>query len=253
MLENIVESIKEENISVIASKPLQGRIHVLLYLLEELGIKQKKRIKVISFDGSSIWYTSKMVSYLSGISYDLVHKAYYPCLEASKTKEKIDPLRFMAAVNKLQKSFIYMSDCDFLLDEKIDWCDEIVDSTIDTESYDYLLINTFDCLEKRSKYTGKEIMKKLSSYAKRTFTKIILICDVKFVEKERLTAKMIEAYPVLQEFGDYFLCLKRERFLNKKQVKFCYIEEKGKEKRKGYFLGDAFTSRLKEGAEENEE
>lgn len=220
-----VSSILNHDLSVIASRPVSGSFPLLLYFLEEFGIQKQNTMKLFSLEGTSTWYTVNLLSLFSGIPKDTVHSYFYPCLGASKKSEKIDPKKFLRAIETLQKSKIYLCDFSFVIDENTDIVDLILGSAEYEEPYDFILIHPFDELVKKSKYDGEEILRKLKSYAKEKKCHILLFSCVnrEAEEKEKPTLCDISLYPILKKFVTQYLLSWKNDSLD---PSFCFLMER---------------------------
>lgn len=215
MIDQIKNTVLQSKITVIASRPMSGRVNMLLYLLDSFGIKQSETIKLYNLVDSSIWYTMKMISFVSGISYDIVHQCFYPCHYAGKGKNNsIDKELFMGAIEKLQKSNIYMYDFDYVLENDI--IEQILEQETDRKTNQFIVINNFEELVKQSKYDAKELLSQLYDYAKYEEVHIILMENVKREAEEQASYDMsyIDSYQELKGFVDSFILTRRIDYQN---------------------------------------
>ena len=100
-----------ENISVISSRNPKERIPLLLNILYEYGINDKKSIYVQSFDVNSSYYINHLISLISKIDFKLVDSYMFPVgVKSNKLKsEKIDTKKFVSAIEEIRNSDIVIS------------------------------------------------------------------------------------------------------------------------------------------------
>ena len=62
MLENFYKDILKEDITVLASRPMNGRVQIILDFLSKYGILKQKKIIMFGIDDPSSFYIEKLVS-----------------------------------------------------------------------------------------------------------------------------------------------------------------------------------------------
>lgn len=221
MNKKIFESVLDNKLSVIASRPMCGKMNMLLYILEEFGINQKKRINLFNLDANNTWYTINLISLLSELSKEEIHYCFYPCNKESKGKQGIDRDKFVDTIETLRKSNIYMCDFNFILDENTDIIDYILEEEIELKPGDFIIINSFDELVQKSKYPIEEILLKLYYCAKYEVCHIIILSNVKREAEERKRPKLtdINFYHDLKDFVDNFI-LSWKEFPDKEEITY---------------------------------
>lgn len=245
MQKEFFESIEENKLSVIASRPACGRLQMILSFLKEYGIKQNKKIFFYNFVDTSIWYTMNLISFLSGIEKEIVRKFYYPCEMFSKEKKDFDKEKLIHTIEKINNSSIFMEDFTYILEPDTDVVDYFFNSLTSLDfNYEFLVINSLDALIKKSKYTIDEILLRFYNFAKYEKTRILFISDVKRSgeEKERYTLTDICHYKRLKGYVSNFILSRRL------ESSVCEIEYEiaNDEKKNTYtFSFDFYTNQLK--------
>ncbi len=174
-----------ESISVILSNNLKNRIALLINILEEYGIGERKKVYMQSFLFPSSYYVNRFISLISKIDFKLVESYMFPVGAKTNTfkKEKINHHEFLLALEKIRNSHIVISSQKIFKD---DWLDYVFDKTIN-EPYDVIIIDDFDKFLKESKKDIKTIKKKIEEYSKKYNTCIIL-----FAKDSRLKNKFLD-------------------------------------------------------------
>ncbi len=161
-----------DNISVILSDNFKNCMPLLINILEEYGIRERKRVYVQSFLLNFSHYVNHLISLISKIDFKLVESYMFPikAKTVALTKEKIDYNEFMLALEKIRNSNIVISS-NKVFDEE--WLNYIFDKNI-IEPYDVIIIDDFDKLLRKSNKDIKLIKKIIEEYSKQNNTYIIL-------------------------------------------------------------------------------
>lgn len=183
MLENICNDILKNDITVIASRPINGKVQLTLNILYELGIKQKKHITMFQLDDPSSFYVEKLVSLISQIDDKKVHHYFHPC--QGLERPFVIKSEFITAIEQISQSNINM--CDLSISTlSIDIIDYILEYDEEHKT-DVIIINTFDSVIKKSQYTITEILKKIKNDINQYQTHVIFLCHVEQISEIKKT------------------------------------------------------------------
>ena len=117
-------------------------------------------IFLYSFNIHSQYYINKLVEKLTGIDYKLIMKYTYPCTRIGKTNmTKMDREKYLKAIEYLQQSKLIISHIK-IFDE------DYVDYLLDINSK-YLIIDDFKTLLYYTKYSLKDVIKKMKESKKK--------------------------------------------------------------------------------------
>lgn len=213
MLKRLWNDILENDITVIASRPLNGKVNLTLDVLYEFGIKQKKKIRMFHFDNPSSFYVEKLTSLISNIDEREIHEYFHPCRH-QRNHLKIKAKPFIKALEKVINSNIEMVDLEFgiVLEDMLDYLLDYDEKYLT----DLIIIDTFDSLVKKSKFPKDEVLRKLKEYAKKYHTKIVLLSNVdrKAEERKRQMLEDIYHYETLKKYADKILLTYRKKAEN---------------------------------------
>lgn len=213
MLKMLWNDILENDITVIASRPLNGKVNLTRNILYEFGIKQKKKIRMFHFDNPSSFYVEKLTSLISSVDEKEINTYFHPCRHRKK-RLKIKAKPFIKALEQIINSNIEMVDLEFRI-----VLGDILDYILDyDEEYqtDLMIIDTFDSLVKKSKFSKEEVLRKLKAYAKKYHTKIVLLSNVdrKAEERKRQMFEDIYHYETLKKYTDRIVLTYRKKVEN---------------------------------------
>lgn len=240
-LENVLEKITKQDITILASRPLSGKVQITSEFLYHYALKENKKALLFYFGEDDTFYLSHLIAKMIKEPRRKIESYFHPCrgIEHSIINEKA----FLDAIHQLQESSIYFNSQRYLVTDYLDYLLEFND----LESFDYLIIDNFDLLLKNSKYKTEEVIKKLKENAKKHHTHIILWNNVsrKVENFENRTIKLsnITHYRVTQKYVDYVILLSRNRTQNQITLKD-YI--KGQQQQKIEFYYDRELGTLEE-------
>ena len=174
-----------ENLTVVASRPLNGRIEIIYKIIYELGIKQHKSIHILNYDGNNNWFTENLIASLSGINKHKIAAYFHPCEAIGKQYKETPDKEFIKTITLLQNSDIIMTDFVF---QRIndDYLDYFLNYSKDTETNvkDVYIINTLDVLLKKTHYDREVVLQKIKQFAQENKIEIYLITDTKEAKVE---------------------------------------------------------------------
>ena len=165
-----------ENISVISSRNPKERIPLLLNILYEYGINEKKSIYVQSFDVNSSYYINHLISLISKIDFKLVDSYMFPVgAKSNKLKsEKIDTKKFVSAIEEIRNSDIVISSSKIFNQEL--WLDYVFD--IDSiKPYQVIIIDNFNEFVLKTEEYISTVRKRINEYSKKYNAEIILFIN----------------------------------------------------------------------------
>lgn len=170
-MNNNYNDVLEEKISLIASNPGCGKLEVIINRLYEFGIKKKKKIILFNFDGPSRFYETMLLAKMANVERRVIEGYLNPCLMASKETPKMEGNSFFETLERLKESQIYMCDFVSLPTEPVDY----ILSYDEERDTDLFIINYFNILVEKSKYSLEEILEKVKKYAEEYNTSVLLV------------------------------------------------------------------------------
>ena len=173
-MNNVKDYILNNEITFIITSP-NTRTLSIINLLNELSIKDKYKAILFSFNISSNYYIQKLISFLSGISNNVITKYFYPCTTMSKcNKDKINRNSFIDSIEKIQNSKILMN-C-----EKHTADNDYIDYVLNYSESDVLIIdNLYELLDK-TKYSLDEIIRQVEN---KKDIHLVLFISARYKEK----------------------------------------------------------------------
>lgn len=165
-----------DNISLLYNKNPKERIPLLINILEEYGIKQRKKIYMQSFDVKASYYVNHLISLISKIDFKLIDSYMFPVETTSNELKsyEIDANDFVSAIDAIRKSQIVISSDEVFPDE--DWFDYIFDLS-SVQPYQVIIIDNFAKLIEKSNKNIRTIKKIINRYVKKYQAEIILFMD----------------------------------------------------------------------------
>lgn len=209
-LDNLLDSIFKNDITILAARPACGKGAITSELLYKYTIKENKKTLLYSLDDGDDYYITHLISRISNIPTIDVRKYFHPCHGVSKGSNKIDRDKFIDAIEIIQKSDFIINSNLFLACDVMDYLEEY----LELEKLDLLIINSLDYLLKESKYSLEEILIKLKDFSKKYNTHIILWNNVKRDvdngKNKEIKLENILNYDISQKYINNYLILKRE-------------------------------------------
>ena len=217
----MVMKMDEKCLTVIASRPLNGRMELIYRIIYELGIEKKKSIHILNYDGNNCWFTENLIASLSGVDKNRVSAYFRPCEVVGKLYKENKDEEFLNAISLLQESAILMTDFVFQKVDK-DALDYFLTYFKDTDTVvkDIYIINTFDMLLKRTKYSKEEVLKKITQFSNENKAEVFLITDAK--DTKNLKIETILDYEDLEPYTKRFILSQKE---NKETLRILVQEE----------------------------
>lgn len=182
MLEEFYEDILKEDLTVLASRPLNGKMQITLNFLFKYGIQKKKKILMFQIDDPSSYYTEKLVSLISKIDEKEIRNYFHPCNYLKETfhiKEK----PFIKAIETLGNSSIIMCDLAFS-NLEIDILDYILEYDEEKDA-DIIILNGLEGVIKKSNGKISMILEKLKEYAKENHVHFIILASMNRIAEQR--------------------------------------------------------------------
>lgn len=143
---------------------------LLINILNELAIKEKRRVHVYPIEMNSVYYNAKLIAYLSGIDINLVRKYVYPwCFhEKKETMNAYEKDKFISAIEQIGKSSLDMTSI------KNGSILNSIRDMLDDEEKEYIIIDNIDLFIKRTNSSYENVLELMQKYAQKNHTKFIL-------------------------------------------------------------------------------
>ncbi len=168
-------------ISIITSMNNKERILFFINLLNEYALNQNKSVFLPIFYVPKNFYLSKLIALLSGESYKLIETYLDPTLGVSHTtKEKINPTKFVNAIEKIRSSDLIMSKNKFSDETYLEFIFE------HNSKYDCILIDDFDDFIISTPEDIETIFNQIENYAKENQSEVILFMNEKDIENYQI-------------------------------------------------------------------
>ncbi len=168
-------------ISIITSMNNKERILFFINLLNEYALNQNKSVFLPIFYVPKNFYLSKLIALLSGESYKLIETYLDPTLGVSHTtKEKINPTKFVNAIEKIRSSDLIMSKNKFSDETYLEFIFE------HNSKYDCILIDDFDDFISSTPEDIETIFNQIENYAKENQSEVILFMNEKDIENYQI-------------------------------------------------------------------
>ena len=241
MLENFYKDILKEDITVLASRPMNGRVQIILDFLSKYGILKQKKIIMFGIDDPSSFYIEKLVSLISKIDGKEIKSYFHPCSDFKKSLHIKES--FTKAIKILGSSNIIMCDLAFV-HFSIDILDYILEYD-EVKNVDIMILNTIDGIIQKSNYEVEEILEKIKKYARKYHTHFIILSNVDRKSEVREKQRIIDInyYEELQKQVNLFTLIYRLKknniYINKLEllissqknakIENCYYNEKTNE------------------------
>ncbi len=194
--DKIIKNILSENITIIASLPLGGRVSLTTELLYDYAIQKGKKTFFITLEKST-YNLALLISKISKLKADLIFKYLEPCLISSKDDIKIDRDKYIAAIEKIRRSNLYIEELD---DASIwNWYLDRFLESIEEEKYDLVIINRLDMILEKSKCNINRMLSKLNEASRNYKTKFIFITGVN-KQHDEFELKDIKNYYKLKKY-----------------------------------------------------
>lgn len=162
-----------DHVSLLYSKNSKEKIPLLINLLKEYGIHQKKKIYIQSFDMKASYYVHHLISLISKIDFKIIDSYMFPV--GAKNNEmkncKIDAEQFVMAIEAIRESDIVISSSKAFPDE--DWLDYVFDLS-SIQPYQVIIIDNFDKFIEESNKNLRTIQKIINCYVKKYKAEVIL-------------------------------------------------------------------------------
>lgn len=180
-MNEVKENILKNKVTLVITSQ-NSRTLSIINLLNELSIKDKYKTVLFSFNISCNYYLQKLISFLSGININLISKYFYPYTTLSKQNmDKINRDKFLGSIEQIQSSGILMNN------EKYDVDKDYMDYILDYSESDVLIIDDFNALLDRTKYSLDEI---LIMIKEKKDTRLVLF--VRTTCKERVVRQLMK-------------------------------------------------------------
>ncbi len=168
-------------ISIITSMNNKERILFFINLLNEYALNQNKSVFLPIFYVPKNFYLSKLIALLSGESYKIIETYLDPTLGVSHTtKEKINPTKFVNAIEKIRSSDLIMSKNKFSDETYLEFIFE------HNSKYDCILIDDFDDFISSTPEDIETIFNQIENYAKENQSEVILFMNEKDIENYQI-------------------------------------------------------------------
>ena len=156
----------------------------MTYLLHEYGIAKRRETLFYTFERRCDYYYRHILSRISKIDKSLLVKYLYPWLGLSHNNtDMINRFYFVGAIEKIQQSNLFMIG-ETTSEE--DYLDNIL-NMLEFDTSTLIIIEDFDLLLKKTKYSRKETLRKLKIYAEQYEAHFIVICSKNSDIKEQNT------------------------------------------------------------------
>jgi hypothetical protein len=157
------------------------RILFFINLLNEYALNQNKSVFLPIFYVPKNFYLSKLIALLSGESYKIIETYLDPTLGVSHTtKEKINPTKFVNAIEKIRSSDLIMSKNKFSDETYLEFIFE------HNSKYDCILIDDFDDFISSTPEDIETIFNQIENYAKENQSEVILFMNEKDIENYQI-------------------------------------------------------------------
>lgn len=180
---------------------------LLINILNELAIKEKRRVHVYPIEMNSVYYNAKLIAYLSGIDINLVRKYVYPWYfhEKKETMNAYEKDKFISAIEQIGESHLYMTSI------RNGPIPNSISNMLDDEEMEYIIIDNIDIFIKRTNSSYENVLELMQKYAQKNHTKFILFTmnkGIKFpntiVVNKRKTRYDVEIVSQNEKFGVTF-------------------------------------------------
>ena len=172
----VISKEVKEDISIICSRNPKERIPMLINILYEYGIKEKKKVYMQTFDLNSSYYINRLLSLITKTDFRLIESYMFPI--GAKIKElqktKINYKNFMMALEMLRESNIVISSSKVFSEES--WLDYIFNQDI-KDSYDVIIIDNFAKFLESCHEDAKVVKKVIQNYSQKYKASIILFAS----------------------------------------------------------------------------
>ncbi len=223
-IDKIIQNILSENISIIASSPLGGRVDITTELLYDYAITKNKKTFLITFEKSS-YNLAQLMSKISKLKVDEIFKYLEPGLISSKDNKKIDRDKYIEAIEDIRKCNLYISELD---DASIwNWYLDNLLNSLEEEQYDLVIINRLDMILEKSKYNINKMFSKLNEASLKYKTKFVFITGVN-QKHDELKLQDIKNYYKLKKYLKNVILVKRINRLELEVINYWNSYEVGK-------------------------
>ncbi len=171
-----------ENISILTSKKPREKFPLLINILKEYGLNQKKKIYLQSFELYQSYYVNHLIALISGADFLLVESYMFPTGAKSRDlkKRRINGLKFVSAIEKIRDTNICISDSKIFENES--WLDYVFDLS-STKAYQVIIIDNFEEFIRKTNENINVIKSKINKYCQKYKAEIILFMDDKDILK----------------------------------------------------------------------
>lgn len=180
---NIFENeFETSGMSMLVCHDLNSKTTIITYLLHEYGILKGRETLFYTFERRCDYYYRHILSRISKIDKRLLAKYLYPWLGLSHyNTDMINRFYFVSAIEKIQQSNLFM------IGETINPGEDYLDNMLSMLEFDtstIIIIEDFDLLLERTKYSRKETIRKINEYAEKYEVHFVLICYKNSENKE---------------------------------------------------------------------
>lgn len=194
--EKLLNFISSDNLNLVVSdKGNYMNVSIILSVLNEGAIKEKKSIYMYCIENNKTYYMSRLISLVTGIDIDTVHNYCNPCDCYNGLNKKI--LEFSEYDNYLNGMKMII-ESDLMIAGYTDGLGEhiisrdpldtiLLESSNDLElkKIDIIIIDSLSKLIKYSKYDREEIIKRIKAYSLRYNVKFLIFdCWNHFVDSK---------------------------------------------------------------------
>lgn len=203
-LKKVIAQLNKNKMTILASRPASGKMGFTLELIEEIGIKQNKKILWFDMAETEEWLTINLVTHLSKVNYEDVYYYFHPCLGLRRESRNINQEKFIDVLKLLQSKDIIINNY---------YAYETKDVLAYLEDYvkliqpHFIIINSLEHLKQKSTYVLEDILAKIKFLTTDYNVKILFWANLKFPKVYNLAN--IENFAIIKKVINHVILLKR--------------------------------------------
>lgn len=169
--------VLKDDLNLVASNhSISLLLPIIIDSLNELGIKENKKVFMYSVENERNYYIGKLISLISGIDFRTIDNYCNICNPWINSNKKVlditEHKKYIESMDKVISSDLLITDKNYTNDDIIDYI--LLDKDENVERSDIIIIDNLKKILNLTKYTKEEVILRFKNYSKKYKTKFLL-------------------------------------------------------------------------------